>query len=108
MPFYKWSEIPKVQRAPQRAIRPARGDKGMVVRVEQQGPSVHEPHVHDENEQVVVVLEGEMEMLVGDETRTIGPADVVVVPPGVPHGVRVAAGVDVVRLEFFAPPRRDV
>lgn len=59
-------------------------------------------HVH--GAQWGVVLEGEMEMTIGGETRRYGKGDMYTVPDGVPHAARIHApyrGVDV-----FADPNR--
>lgn len=54
------------------------------------GSSIHE-HQHP-NEEVWVVIEGRFEVTVGNETRVAGPGAVAVVPPDVPHAVRVLEG----------------
>jgi quercetin dioxygenase-like cupin family protein len=46
------------------------------------------PHRHS-NEQVGMVLRGEITFTIGDETRLRRTGDMWVIPPGVPHGVRV-------------------
>jgi quercetin dioxygenase-like cupin family protein len=61
------------------------------------------PHSHDE-EQAGVVLEGTCEFVLGAETRTLGPGDVYVAPPGVLHGACTADGRCVI-LDVFSPPR---
>jgi quercetin dioxygenase-like cupin family protein len=50
------------------------------------GASIHE-HLHP-NEEVWHVIEGELEVTIGDETRVAGPGCVAVVPPNTPHSVR--------------------
>lgn len=40
-------------------------------------------------EQISMVLEGEFEVRIGDETRRLQKGDAFYVPAGVPHGVRV-------------------
>jgi quercetin dioxygenase-like cupin family protein len=50
------------------------------------GASIHE-HAHP-NEEVWHVIEGELEVTVGDETRVAGPGCVAIVPPNTPHSVR--------------------
>ena len=47
------------------------------------GSAVHTQPSHDE---IVIVLEGEAEFRVGDETRHIGPGDMVFIPRDTPHG----------------------
>jgi quercetin dioxygenase-like cupin family protein len=49
-----------------------------------QGPRLHH-HPYDET---FVILEGNVEVQVGDETINGGPGDIVIGPPDVPHGFR--------------------
>ena len=44
-----------------------------------------DPHVHLRHADCFYVLEGELDVLVGDETVRVGPGGSVVVPPGVVH-----------------------
>ena len=62
-------------------------------------------HQHP-HEQLGVILEGGMELTIGDETRTLLPGDAYSVPPGVPHGGR-ATGDGCVVLDAFTPVRED-
>lgn len=45
-------------------------------------------HAHDNQEQAFYILEGEMEVNVGDETRRLGPGDAVLLPRKVFHSHR--------------------
>lgn len=61
-------------------------------------------HAHP-HEQVVNVLEGRLELVVGDETHLLGPGEVVVIPGEIPHSAR---GITECRvLDVFAPMRED-
>lgn len=51
------------------------------------GCSIHEHH--HPHEEVWIVLEGAFEVRIGGETQVSGPGAVAVVPPDVPHAVRV-------------------
>jgi quercetin dioxygenase-like cupin family protein len=60
-------------------------------------------HSHVE-EQLLLVVEGEVEMTVGEEARRLLPGDVVVIPPWTPHsGVGIAERS--IAVEAFAPLR---
>jgi quercetin dioxygenase-like cupin family protein len=61
-------------------------------------------HVHEE-EQIVVVLEGEFEFHIDGESRTMRPGDVAVIPPWVPHGAHTLES-SCVEVDMFTPPRR--
>ena len=63
-------------------------------------PSHAHPH-----EQLGVMMQGEMTLTIGDETRTIGPGDVYAVPPHLPHGATSTDGCLV--LDIFTPVRED-
>lgn len=43
-------------------------------------------HVHDEADQLLVVMAGEIEVTVGDSTFTAAQGDLIAKPHGVPHG----------------------
>lgn len=63
-------------------------------------------HVHPE-EQVSIVREGEMEFTVGEVTRIVGPGDVIVMSPNVPHSGRTLdRGCRLI--DVFSPPRTGI
>jgi quercetin dioxygenase-like cupin family protein len=62
-------------------------------------------HAHDATEQVMWIVEGDLTMTVGGETRELGPGDVVVVNRGVEHELSSRGGV--LFLEALAPVPRD-
>lgn len=63
-------------------------------------PTHSHPH-----EQVVNMLEGELELVVGGAVHRLGPGDVVVIPGGVGHSAR---GITECRvLDVFQPVRED-
>ena len=54
------------------------------------GCTIHKHH--HPNEEVWVIIEGQFEVSIGGETQVAGPGVVAVVPPDVPHSVRVLEG----------------
>jgi quercetin dioxygenase-like cupin family protein len=60
------------------------------------------PHSH--KAQWGIVLEGEIEMTVGGETRTYGPGSTYYIPADVVHSARVPAGAKAI--DFFEEPDR--
>ncbi|MGE3274055.1 MAG: cupin domain-containing protein [Vicinamibacterales bacterium] len=59
-------------------------------------------HAHP-HEQLVNVLEGELELVVGDETYRLTPGTVFVIPSNVPHAGRAVTACRV--LDVFSPAR---
>jgi quercetin dioxygenase-like cupin family protein len=62
-------------------------------------------HQHP-HEQVGVMLEGALEMTIGDETRLCRTGDAYTIPPNLPHSARTLDEGCVV-LDVFSPPRED-
>lgn len=63
--------------------------------------------LHDHpHEQMGLVIEGSMEMTIGDETRQIEPGISYIVPGGVPHAA-TAGDLGCLVLDIFSPPRED-
>jgi quercetin dioxygenase-like cupin family protein len=58
-------------------------------------------HSHDDTEQVMLILDGDLTMTIAGETRRLGPGDTVVVNRGVEHELRSEGGVTFV--EALAP-----
>lgn len=49
------------------------------------------PHLHRTHTEHVFVIDGTAEMTLGDSTRTVKPGDVILIPPGTPHGAIVTS-----------------
>ena len=60
-------------------------------------------HVHASDE-LITVLEGTLEVHLGDETRRAGPEHTVVVPPNVPHGFKSVGPGNARVLAYFPIP----
>ena len=43
-------------------------------------------HIHPDTEEAMIILEGQLEAVLGDEVATLGPGDTVLAPAGVKHG----------------------
>ena len=77
------------------------GEQVLLCRVQYE-PGKQVPwHAHEDTEQVMFILEGEVEMTVEDETKTLTPGDVVVVSRGLHHKLYSAGGVTF--MEALAP-----
>ncbi len=67
----------------------------------------HKAHVHADQDKLYVVLQGEGEASVGDETAAVAAGDVVFAPAGVIHGMRnTSTGRLVVMIVFGPPPKK--
>jgi quercetin dioxygenase-like cupin family protein len=90
-------------RRSRRDVREARGRHHLIV--EEIAPGDRIPlHTHPINE-VIVILEGDPEVTLGDETRTLGPGGVVFIPAGTPHRTRNAT-TSRVRVHAMFPSER--
>jgi quercetin dioxygenase-like cupin family protein len=64
------------------------------------------PEHHHEQEQLGMVLRGQIEFRIGEETKTLGPGETWTIPSNVPH--EVTAGPEgAVAIDVFAPVRSD-
>ena len=50
-------------------------------------------HTHPTDE-AIILLEGSVQMIVGDESRTVTPGDTLLAPPGTPHRLVNESGAD--------------
>jgi quercetin dioxygenase-like cupin family protein len=68
------------------------GEQVLLCRVRYEPGATVPRHSHEHTEQVMFVLDGELEMTVGSETRVLHAGDVVVVNRGVEHELRSERG----------------
>lgn len=61
------------------------------------------PHKHDSQENIMIVLKGEVSFSVGGETRICKARDAVIIPPGVMHSTDPGIGESEV-LQIYCPP----
>lgn len=84
-------------------FRPVIGERSMA-NVVSWGPHVEAPlHTHEE-EQIILVLDGELVVELEGETRTLGPRDMAVIPSWVPHAAHTG-DTPCVEVDLFSPPR---
>jgi len=102
--FVKVADIDAVEFVPGLRFRPVLGERAMANFVSFEPNTVAPTHVHEE-EQIVVVLEGELEFEIDGEVRTMRPGDVAVIPPWVRHGARTLES-SCLEVDVFTPPRR--
>jgi quercetin dioxygenase-like cupin family protein len=104
--FVDVSAVEPVEFVPGLTFQPVLGEKTLVNFVSFQPHTEAPMHVHEE-EQVVVVTDGEFDFTIGDRTCTMRAGDVAVVPSWVPHGARTGDK-PCQEIDMFAPPRRSL
>ena len=93
MPFYNISEMQeeRTQVGPAR-VKSVAGEfmkAGIVTYQEGEGPP---PHFHPNEEQYMLILDGKMKMVLGDEEQMIERGTLVHIPRNTRHGIRVVEG----------------
>ena len=63
-----------------------------------------DPHSH-EHEQLVYIVSGHAEFVVGEEAVKVKGGDLLVVPPNVPHSLKVIGNEPVLNINVFSPIR---
>jgi quercetin dioxygenase-like cupin family protein len=98
--------IPPVEFVPGLEFRPVLGERTLTNFV-RFAPHTEAPvHAHEE-EQIVIVLEGEFDFELDGEVRTMRGGDVAIVPAWVPHGARTQDSA-CLEIDVFTPPRRSL
>jgi len=99
-------ELTPVEFLPGLGFRPVQGQKAMTNFVTF-APGAEAPrHVHEE-EQIVVVLDGEFTFDLDGDVRVMRKGDVAVVPSWVPHGAWTTDS-HCTELDVFSPPRQSL
>jgi unsaturated pyranuronate lyase len=98
--------ISPVEFVPGLGFRPVLGQRTMTNFVSFAPGTVAPTHVHEE-EQIVIILDGEMTFDLDGDVRTMRKGDVAVIPAWVPHG---AWTVDThcEEVDVFCPPRKSL
>jgi quercetin dioxygenase-like cupin family protein len=104
MQTYKWDTVPAERLADNIMRRMIVGAKEMLVRWEFKKGALAARHSHP-HEQMVVMVHGKLRLVVGDDETVMGPDDIVVIPPQVPHEAEALE--DTVVIDIFSPPRED-
>ena len=102
--FVTVDEVDAVEFVPGLEFRPVLGDNVMTNFVTFAPHTVAPVHVHEE-EQVVIVLDGELEFEIDGQTKLLRPGEVAVIPSWVPHGARTLE-VGCTEVDVFTPPRK--
>ena len=108
MGVVKSSEVVPTEIAPGRKRYLAHTDSLMMVVMDfDDGPSEQpdSPHSHP-HEQITYVVDGRVEFHLGETMHTLEPGDMITVPPGRPHTVRLLTG-HVRLIDTFHPLREE-
>jgi quercetin dioxygenase-like cupin family protein len=95
-PFRSWNGVEPHELYDGVRLRAIGGEQVLVCRVTYQPGKRVLRHSHPEAEQVMVILDGEVTITIGDETKTLVAGDVAVINRGVEHELVSEPGV-----EFF-------
>lgn len=106
MPFYNPKDRQAKDLVPGMHIRTFWGEQQLLSLVELDANTVLPRHNHP-HEQSTYVLEGELEFELGGEIRIIRAGELVIVPGGVEHFVKVGPVLTRV-LDNFSPVREDL
>ena len=87
-------------------FRPVLGQRAMANFVSFKPGAEAPRHVHEE-EQIVIILEGEMIFDLDGDVRTMRPGDVAVIPAWVPHGAWTT-DTSCLEVDVFSPPRESL
>ncbi len=102
--YVRVDEVASAEYVPGLTFRPVLGE-GVMTNFVHFAPGTEAPrHVHEE-EQIVIILEGEMSFDLDGDVRTMRKGDVAVIPAWVPHGAWTT-GTSCLEVDVFCPPRK--
>ena len=104
--FVRVDDLAPLRLVPGLEFRPVTTDTVMTNFVTFEPGSPAPMHHHPE-QQIAIIVSGELEFTVGGETRVMRRGECVVIPPGVPHG-GVAGPEGCVAVDVFTPPRAGI
>jgi len=91
-PFQRMDGRTPLSLFPRVSLESIGGEQVLLCRVRYEPGAEVPPHSHKHTEQLMYMLEGELEMTVGTDTRSLHAGDVVVVNRGVEHSLRSDRG----------------
>ena len=92
-PFGSWNGVEAFEFVDGVRLHAIGGDQVLLCRVQYEPGKQVPRHAHEHTEQLMCVVEGSVTMTIGDETRELGPGDVVCVNRGIEHELHSAGGV---------------
>ena len=64
----------------------------------------HDSHTHPDSDEILYIISGEGEQTVGEDTREVGPGEMIYIPAGVEHGTINTGWETLQLLAVYAPP----
>ena len=93
-PFRTWNGVEAFEIFPPDVrLHAIGGEQVLLCRVTYEPGTTVRRHAHEHTEKLIAIVDGEVEMTIGEETRTLGAGDVAVVNRGVEHELRSEGGV---------------
>ena len=99
-------DISPAEFVPGLGFRPVLGQRAMANFVSFEPGTEAPRHVHEE-EQIVIVLDGEFTFDLDGDVRVMKPGDVAVIPAWVPHGAWTTDS-KCLEVDVFCPPRKSL
>ncbi len=75
-----------------------------VMTLKPRGESSEELNTHEQSDQVVLILEGEIEAEVGKVTRSLKQGDTCIIPAGTPHRLTNPGAKPALTFNVYTPP----
>jgi quercetin dioxygenase-like cupin family protein len=92
-PFRTWNEVDLFDFVPGVRLHAIGGEQVLLCRVRYDPGKTVRRHAHEHTEQVMVVVDGEVDVTIGDDRRRLGVGDVCVMNHGVEHELYSESGV---------------
>ena len=92
-PFGTWNGRDSFEIFPGVTLHAIGGEQVLLCRVSYEPGKSVQRHAHEQTEQVMVIVDGEVDVTIGDEQRVLRPGDVCVMNRGVEHELYSEGGV---------------
>ncbi len=104
-PFGSWNGVEAHPLFAGVALHAVGGEQVLLCRVDYEPGTTVARHHHDDTEQVMLILDGDVVLTIGDETRELRAGDVAVINRGIEHEVHSVDGCRFI--EALSPVPRD-
>jgi quercetin dioxygenase-like cupin family protein len=93
-PFRTWNGVDAFRIFPPNVqLHAIGGEQVLLCRVSYEPGTTVRRHAHEQTEQVIAIVDGEVQVTIGEERRTLAAGDVCVVNRGVEHELQSEGGV---------------